>query len=102
MRRRPMSQLEMVMSIRKRLYLNFGAILAMVVVLFLVNIIAIQREHNAKMAATQAMQMVENSNKIRFQMMQNRLYLGNYLLSGDSREVERMNEGVREVKDLLE
>jgi methyl-accepting chemotaxis protein len=97
-----MSQLEMVMSIRKRLYLNFGAILAMVVVLFLVNIIAIQREHNAKMAATQAMQMVQNSDKIRFQMMQNRLYLGNYLLSGDSREVERMNEGVREVKDSLE
>lgn len=90
------------MSIRKRLYVNFGAILAMVIVLFLVNIIAIQREHNAKTAAKQAMQMVENSNKIRFQMMQNRLHLGNYLLSGDSQEVERMNEGVRQVNDALE
>ena len=28
-------------------------------------------------------------------MMQNRLYLSNYLLSGDTREVDRMNEGMR-------
>ena len=27
--------------------------------------------------------------------MQNRLYLSNYLLSGDTREVDRMNEGIR-------
>ena len=33
------------MPIGKRLYLSFGAVLAMVIVLFLVNIIAVQREH---------------------------------------------------------
>ena len=40
------------MTIGKKLYLNFGAILAMVVVLFLINLIAVQREHSAKAAAS--------------------------------------------------
>src|SRR5207302_290163 len=38
----------------------------------------------------------------KFQMMQNRMYLSNYLLSGDTREVERMNEGVRFLNDKLQ
>src|SRR3954465_11749437 len=90
------------MSIRKKLYLSFGYILAMVIVLFLVNLIAVQREHNAKAAAAQALQMAERTDHVRFQMMQNRLYLSNYLLSGDSREVERMNEGVRLLNEALQ
>jgi hypothetical protein len=75
------------MTIGKKLYVNFGAVLAMVVVLFLVNLVAVQREHSAKAAASQALQMAQTNDKIRFQMMQNRLYLSNYLLSGDTREV---------------
>ncbi|HWO30166.1 MAG TPA: methyl-accepting chemotaxis protein, partial [Candidatus Acidoferrum sp.] len=35
-------------------------------------------------------------------MMQDRLYLSNYLLSGDSREVDRMNEGLRMLADKLQ
>ena len=35
-------------------------------------------------------------------MMQNRLYLSNYLLSGDTREVDRMNEGLRILNEKLE
>lgn len=87
------------MTIRKKLYLNFGAILAMVVVLFLVNLIAVQREHSAKAASEQALQLAQASAQIRFQMMQDRLYLGNYLLSGDTREVDQMNDGIRTLQD---
>jgi len=83
------------MTIGKKLYVNFGAVLAMVVVLFLVNLIAVQREHSAKSAASQALTMAESTDRITFQMMQNRLYLSNYLLSGDTREVDHLNEGVR-------
>jgi methyl-accepting chemotaxis protein len=83
------------MTIGKKLYINFGAILAMVVVLFLVNLVAVQREHSAKSAAQQTMDLSDATDHIRFQMMQNRLYLGNYLLSGDTREMERMNDGMR-------
>ena len=89
------------MTIGKKLYVNFGAVLAMVVVLFLVNLVAVQREHSAKAAASQALKMAETTDKVRFQIMQNRLYLSNYLLSGDTREVERLNEGERILQDSL-
>jgi methyl-accepting chemotaxis protein len=90
------------MTIGKKLYVNFGAILAMVVVLFLVNLVAVQREHSAKAAASQALQMAQTNDKIRFQMMQNRLYLSNYLLSGDTREVDRLNDGSRILQEALQ
>ena len=89
------------MTIGKKLYLNFGAVLAMVIVLFLVNILAVQREHSAKAAASKALDMAEATDQIRYQMMQNRLRLTNYLLSGDTREVDAMNDGIRTLNEKL-
>ena len=48
------------MTIGKKLYVNFGAVLAMVVVLFLVNFFAVQREHVAKAAAAASLDMAES------------------------------------------
>jgi methyl-accepting chemotaxis protein len=90
------------MTIGKKLYLNFGIILGMVVVLFLVNLLAVKREHDAKDAARASLELTDATNEVRFQMMQNRLYLSNYLLSGDTREVERMNEGMRTLVGKLQ
>ena len=90
------------MTIGKKLYTSFGMILTMVVVLFLVNWSAVLREHAAKAAAAASLKMADSTNAIRFQMMQNRLYLSNYLLSGDTREVDRMNEGLRTLSEKLE
>src|SRR5271165_6454119 len=90
------------MTIGKKLYKNFGIILGMVVVLFIVNLLAVQREHAAKAAATASLQLKDATNQVRFQMMQNRLYLSNYLLSGDSREVDRMNEGLHTLTEKLQ
>jgi methyl-accepting chemotaxis protein len=90
------------MTIGKKLYTSFGMILTMVVVLFLVNWSAVLREHAAKAAATASLKMADSTNAVRFQMMQNRLYLSNYLLSGDTREVDRMNEGLRALGEKLE
>ncbi len=90
------------MTIGKKLYMNFGIILTMVVVLFLVNLLAVQREHSAKAAAAASLQLTDNTNAERFQGMQNQLYLSNYLLSGDTREVDRMNEGSRILNQKLE
>src|SRR5438094_1253774 len=89
------------MTIGKKLYINFGLVLLMVLVLFLVNITAVYREHSAKAAASHALQLAEATDKVKFQMMQNRLYLSNYLLSGDSREVDRMTDGVRVLHERL-
>jgi len=90
------------MTIGNKLYMNFGIILAMVLVLFLLNWSAVQREHAAKDAAKAAMDIEEARNAVRSQMMQNRLYLSNYLLSGDTREIDHMNEGLRVLNDKLD
>jgi methyl-accepting chemotaxis protein len=90
------------MTIGKKLYVNFGIILSMVVVLFFVNLLAVQREHTAKAAASASLQIADATDDVRFQMMQNRLYLSNYLLSGDTREVDRMNEGMRLLNEKLQ
>jgi methyl-accepting chemotaxis protein len=90
------------MSITKQLYVRFGAILTAVVLLLVVILVAVEREHGTKAAASQALEMQELTNKIRFQMMLNRLYLSNYLLSGDSREVDRMNDGVHQLEENLQ
>ncbi len=90
------------MTIGKKLYMNFGVILTMVLVLFLVNWSAVQREHDAKKAMQQSLDLAGATNAVRFQIMQNCLYLSNYLLSGDTREIDRMNEGLRTSSEKLD
>src|ERR1700685_3755064 len=90
------------MTIGKKLYWSFGFILGMVLLLFVVNYLAVRREHAAKDAASASLKLADTTNSVRFQMMQNRLYLSNYLLSGDTREVDRMNEGLRMLADKLQ
>ena len=90
------------MTIGKKLYKNFGIILFMVVLLFIVNLVAVLREHAAKDAAKLSLDLAGATNDVRSQMMQNNLYLSNYLLSGDTREVERMNEGLRTLSGKLQ
>ncbi|MGA9814917.1 MAG: methyl-accepting chemotaxis protein, partial [Terriglobales bacterium] len=90
------------MTIGRKLYFSFGAVLVMVVVLFAVNLAAVFREHSAKASASQALELADATDKIRFQMMQNRLYLTNYLLSGDSRESDHVNDGVRSLIDRMQ
>src|SRR5215468_6446710 len=89
------------MTLGKKLYGSFGIVLLLVLVLFLVNYRAVKREHDAKEAAKESLDLAEATDAVKFQMMQNRLYLSNYLLSGDTREVDRMNEGVRVLNERL-
>src|SRR5579864_6573918 len=90
------------MTLRNRLYMSFGAVLAMVLVMFAVNWRAVSREHEAKKAAQTSLDLKDATDAVKFQMMQNRLYLSNYLLSGDTREVDRMNDGLRTLNEKLE
>src|ERR1700751_5675114 len=90
------------MTLRNRLYMSFGAVLVMVLVMFAVNWRAVTREHEAKKAAQTSLDLKDATDAVKFQMMQNRLYLSNYLLSGDTREVDRMKEGIRLLSDKLE
>ena len=83
------------MTIGKKLYWSFGFILGMVLLLFFVNWVAARR-------AAASLELAGTTNAVRSQMMQNRLYLGNYLLSGDTREVDRMNDGLRILNEKLD
>ena len=89
------------MTISKRLYINFGIILAGLVVLCLVNILAVEREHSARNSTASAWELAQSNENIRNQVMKNRQYLSNYLLSGDSREVSSMNDGIKKLQDLI-
>ncbi|HEY4842522.1 MAG TPA: methyl-accepting chemotaxis protein [Terriglobales bacterium] len=89
------------MSIGKKLYLSFGGILLTVLVLLVINLYGVHREHETKAAAQRSIDMTEATSSVRFQMMQNRLHLQNYLLSGDTRDVEKMNDGEHQLSDAL-
>lgn len=89
------------MTIGKKLYLNFGLILALVVLLCIVNVTAVQREHATRIVASRTEQSARTAETIRFQMMQNRLHLGNYLLSGSPQELKATEDGVDHLQDAL-
>jgi methyl-accepting chemotaxis protein len=90
------------MTISKKLYVNFGIILGTMLVLALaVNLLAMRRQHDARAAAQRSLAVTEATSAVRFEMMQNRLHLDNYLLSGDTREAEDIHEGVRRLSDQL-
>ena len=78
---------------KKLLYLNSGLILTLVL-LCVVNVIAVQREHAARAATSKASQVAKLGETVRYQLMQNRLHLSNYLLSGDGRELQEVENGI--------
>jgi methyl-accepting chemotaxis protein len=90
------------MSLGRQLWISFIGVLAVVVVMWFVNFRAVNREHEAKKAASKSLELADATDQVKFQMMQNRLYLSNYLLSGDTREVDKMNDGVRVLSDKLD
>jgi methyl-accepting chemotaxis protein len=89
------------MNIKKKLYISFGIILGTVLVLLAINLYGVHREHETKAAAQSSIDMTEATSLVRFQMMQNRLHLQNYLLSGDTRDVDKMNDGEHLLSDAL-
>ncbi len=89
------------MTISKKLYWGFGAVLAILLLLFLVNMVAVRREHTIRQEGVAALENAQTIDAIRFQMMQNRLNLRNFLLSGDTRDLDKVNHGVTDLEDLL-
>jgi methyl-accepting chemotaxis protein len=89
------------MTIGKKLYLGFGAILAIILFLFVINIFAVVRQYSAREAVSATLADVQAIENVRFKVVENRLSLGNYLLSGDLRDQDRTNKGISELQDLL-
>jgi len=87
------------MKIGKKLYFGFGAVLAILVCLFVVNIFAGLRQRSARLDASTALESVRTIETVRHQIMLNRLNLNNYLLSGDPRDEEKVNKGLTDISD---
>ncbi|HUO35330.1 MAG TPA: methyl-accepting chemotaxis protein [Candidatus Acidoferrum sp.] len=89
------------MTISKQLNWGFGTILATMLLLLIINLFTALRESSARAAAQATLQDVQTIEDLRFQMMQNRVNLGNYLLSGNSRDEDKANRGISDLLDAL-
>jgi methyl-accepting chemotaxis protein len=89
------------MTIGKKLYVGFGSVLAILVVLFTVNTVAGVKQRAAQDDASTALKSVRTVETVRYQLMLNRNNLNNFLLSGDPRDEENVNRGLTDVFDSL-
>ncbi len=89
------------MTIAKKLYVGFSAVIGAMLVLLAINIFAVKHEHDARKTVSATLTDVQAIESVRYKMMENRLYLGNYLLSGDLREEDKTNRGINELQSLL-
>ena len=89
------------MTIGKKLYAGFGLILAIIGVLFVVNIITGLVEKSSRNNFSVALDSVHTVESVRNQIMLNRLNMNNFLLSGDPRDEEKVNKGLTDISDLI-
>jgi methyl-accepting chemotaxis protein len=89
------------MTIGKKLYWGFGAILAVILFLFVINIFTVIRQYATRAAVSATLSDVQTIENIRYKMIENRLSLGNYLLSGDLRDEEKTTKGINELQEML-
>jgi methyl-accepting chemotaxis protein len=89
------------MSIRKQLYKGFAVILGILLLLLLVDVLALWKARSASNEATSTLDSKSTAEAVRYQIMQNRLNLNNFLLSGDPRDEDKVNRGFTELTDLL-
>jgi len=89
------------MTIGKRLYLGFGSVISILLLLFFVNLLASWRESSARKDATAALENVRTIESARYQIMLNRHNMDNFLLSGDPRDEEKINKGFTDINDLI-
>ena len=89
------------MTIGKQLYRGFGVILAMLAILLVVDLAALWKAKSASNEAAATLESVRTAEAVRYQIMQNRLNLNNFLLSGDPRDEDKVNRGFTELSDLV-
>ncbi|MDP9267477.1 MAG: methyl-accepting chemotaxis protein [Acidobacteriota bacterium] len=90
------------MSIQKKLYYGFGAVLGILFLLFIVNLYSMFRQQSSQEALRNALEEKGATEAVSRQMMQNRLALGNFLLSGDTREAEKMTAGLGDLEKRIQ
>src|SRR6516165_9793423 len=89
------------MTIGKQLYRGFGVILVMLATLLVVDLAALWKAKSASNEAAPTLESVRTAEAVRYQIMQNRLNLNNFLLSGDPRDEDKVNRGFTDLSDLV-
>ncbi len=89
------------MTIEKQLYKSFGTILAILLCLLIVDVGAILKARSASSEAASTLKSVRTIESVRYQIMQNRLNLNNFLLSGDPRDEDKVNKGFTDLTDTV-
>ena len=89
------------MTISKKLYLGFGSIVVILVLLFVINGIVVMKERAASEQTSVALVSVQTLEAVELKMMQVRLALQDYLLTGDERQHERMTKEAAGLADLF-
>jgi len=89
------------MSIGKKLYAGFGLVLAILAVVFLVNLYSGLRAGSSLSDIRATGENLQTLEAVRLQIMQNRLALNNFLLSGDPRDEEKVNKGMVDLSDAF-
>ncbi len=89
------------MTIGKKLYMGFGAILAIMLFLLVINIFTVMRQYSARAAVTATLNDVQTIQKVQYDISENRLNLANYLLSGDLRDEDKTNKGIGDLDQVL-
>ncbi|HUQ49669.1 MAG TPA: methyl-accepting chemotaxis protein [Terriglobales bacterium] len=90
------------MTIGKKLYVGFGLVLGLLVLLAGISLLAMFNARSAQEKTARLFEQQRQATEIGFQMMQNRQYLGNYLLSGDTREADNMKAGISSLQKSIE
>jgi methyl-accepting chemotaxis protein len=88
------------MTIGYRLYRGFGLVLGILAILLVVDLAALWKARSANAEAAATLESVRTTEAVRYQIMQNRLNLNNFLLSGDPRDEDKVNRGLTELNDL--
>ncbi|HEV7551710.1 MAG TPA: methyl-accepting chemotaxis protein, partial [Candidatus Angelobacter sp.] len=88
-------------TIGGKLYLGFGLIMAIVLMAFVFNWVAVHHEQTTRAIYKQSITMGESLSKLDKARSDNRLFLRNFLLNGDRREADSLTRGQGEVERLI-
>jgi methyl-accepting chemotaxis protein len=89
------------MTIKQQLYRSFGAILLILLILLFVDIGSLWKASSASTEASNALDSKTTVELVRSKIMENRLNLNNFLLSGDPRDEDKVNKGFTELTDIM-
>src|SRR5216683_5134225 len=88
-------------SIGGKLFMGFGAILIVAVILFSASLVAIWHEQDTADTYRKAIAMAGLRSELDRAIMNNRLHLRNFLLNGDTRESDLLFKGLGDVDQLI-